>query len=187
MQRFYNERRRQLRSPSINPNAAHLALADLEVRWRGDFLLVTQNVDNLHERAGSKNITHMHGELLKMRCRISSNVFEIDTDITPSMACACCNQRGTLRPHIVWFGEMPLEMDLISEKLSRCSLFISIGTSGNVYPAAGFVRNALVAGAHAVEINLEPSLINNAFAEKLYGLASERVPDYVATLLAAQN
>lgn len=185
VQRFYNERRQQLRDPSIQPNAAHLALAKLEAGWHGEFLLVTQNVDDLHDRAGSCNLVHMHGELLKMRCLISGQVYDITTDITPDLRCVCCNSLNTLRPHIVWFGEMPLAMDRIQAQLLRCSLFVSIGTSGNVYPAAGFVREARAAGAHTVELNLEPSVANSAFVEKIYGPATVIVPQFVARLLSA--
>lgn len=183
VQRFYNERRRQLQLPSIQPNAAHHALAELERRWSGDFLLVTQNVDDLHDRAGSRNLLHMHGELLKMRCIRSAQVYEITGDITDATACACCGQTGTLRPHIVWFGEMPFDMERIYESLSRCRLFLSIGTSGNVYPAAGFVREARAAGAYTVELNLEPSVTANAFAEHLHGRATDVVPGYIRQLL----
>jgi len=183
VQRFYNERRRQLQQPSIGPNAAHLALARLEREWRGDFLLVTQNVDDLHDRAGSRNLLHMHGELLKMRCTRSERVFAISGDITPELTCDCCGLTGTLRPHIVWFGEMPLYMEQIYAALGSCRLFLSIGTSGNVYPAAGFVREARAAGAHTIELNLEPSLTANAFAEHVHGPASEVVPARIEQLL----
>lgn len=183
VQRFYNERRRQLQQPSIRPNAAHLALARLERQWPGDFLLVTQNVDDLHDRAGSHNLLHMHGELLKMRCTRSEQVFPISGDITPELACDCCRLTGTLRPHIVWFGEMPLYMEQIYAALGSCRLFLSIGTSGNVYPAAGFVREARAAGAHTVELNLEPSLTASAFAEHVHGPAGEVVPARIEQLL----
>lgn len=183
VQRFYNERRRQLQRPAIQPNAAHLALAKLEREWPGNFLLVTQNVDDLHDRAGNRKLLHMHGELLKMRCLRSEQVFPIEGDITPDLACTCCGRTGTLRPHIVWFGEMPLHMERIGAALARCRLFLSIGTSGNVYPAAGFVREARAAGAHTVELNLEPSQTANTFAERLRGRATELVPARVERLL----
>lgn len=185
VQRFYNERRRQLQDPAIMPNAAHLALAELERRWPGEFLLVTQNVDNLHERAGSRKLVHMHGELLKMRCRRTGRVYPVAGDITADLRCECCALPGTLRPHIVWFGEEPLEMLRIYGNISHCTLFVAIGTSGNVYPAAGFVREARAAGAHTVEVNLEPSLVQNAFLEHRYGPATEQVPAFVRHLLAA--
>ena len=138
VQAFYNERRALLNSGTVHPNAAHLALVKLEQEFPGDLLLITQNIDNLHERAGSKNVVHMHGELNKVRCLVTNNVSKWDTDITGTSRCACCDRTETLRPHIVWFGEMPLRMDFIYENLMQCDLFISIGTSGHVYPAARF-------------------------------------------------
>ncbi len=182
VQRFYNERRRKLFDPSVQANAAHLALAELEQRFAGDFLLVTQNVDDLHERAGSSKLIHMHGELLKMRCSMSQQIFPIQGDLLTEQRCDCCALAGTLRPHIVWFGEMPLEMERIYAALDRCDLFVSIGTSGNVYPAAGFVQAARAAGAHTVELNLEPSMQRSSFAEARHGKASELVPPYFAAL-----
>lgn len=186
VQRFYNARRAQLLDPAIRPNAAHAALARLEREYGGEVLVVTQNVDDLHERAGSRQLLHMHGELLSMFCTRSGERFRITGDITPALRCDCCGATGTLRPDIVWFGEMPYHMDAIERALSRCSLFVSIGTSGNVYPAAGFVSAARHAGAHAVELNLEPSATQNAFHEHRYGPATEVVPALVAELLAGQ-
>lgn len=183
VQTFYNGRRRQLLSPEIRPNKGHEALARLEREFPGDVLLVTQNIDNLHERAGSENVVHMHGELLKMQCSNSGSVYPIEQDIGVGDRCACCGREGTLRPHVVWFGEMPLEMERIYDALEVCDLFISIGTSGNVYPAAGFVQVARHSGAHTVELNLEPSEVGSAFAEKIYGSASEVVPKYVDRIL----
>ncbi|WP_073273434.1 Sir2 family NAD+-dependent deacetylase [Microbulbifer donghaiensis] len=183
VQRFYNERRRQLLSPDIAPNAAHRALAQLEQNFPGDFLLVTQNIDDLHERAGSRNLIHMHGELLKARCVISGELFPIRSDLGTEAVCDCCQRGGTLRPHVVWFGEMPLEMDRIYHTLGECDLFISVGTSGNVYPAAGFVECANMAGAHSVELNLERSSVGDAFAEHHHGPASEVVTAFVRALL----
>lgn len=183
VQRFYNERRRGLQDPAIRPNAAHLALADLDRKWRGEFLLVTQNVDDLHDRAETTRMLHMHGELLSMFCTRTGKRFRIQGDLTQDQTCTCCNRAGTLRPDIVWFGEMPYHMDSIGKALSRCDLFISIGTSGNVYPAAGFVAEARAAGAHTVELNLEPSLTESAFAEKRYGPATSIVPVFVNELL----
>lgn len=185
VQRFYNARRAQLRDPALRPNAAHLALARLERDYGGEVLLVTQNVDNLHERAGSRQLLHMHGELTSMRCTRSGERFRIEDDITPELRCDCCGATGTLRPDIVWFGEMPHHMDTIGAALARCGLFLSIGTSGNVYPAAGFAAAARAAGAHGVELNLEPSQVHNAFQEHRYGPATEVVPAMVAELLNA--
>lgn len=183
VQRFYNARRRQLLSGAVMPNAAHRALAELEAQFPGECLLVTQNIDDLHERAGSHNLIHMHGELLKARCRITGDLFPIADDLTTEMPCPCCNEPGNLRPHVVWFGEMPLQMERIYDALSACDLFISIGTSGNVYPAAGFVECANLAGAHTVELNLERSSVGDAFAEHRQGQASKVVTGYVRELL----
>ncbi len=183
VQTFYNERRALLNSGTVHPNLAHQALARLEHELPGDVLVVTQNIDNLHERAGSRKIVHMHGELNKVRCLTTHKVFDFTSDIIESTSCACCGQAGTLRPHIVWFGEMPLQMDFIYQSLLQCDLFLSIGTSGHVYPAAGFVELAASAGAHTVELNLEPSLVNNAFKQSVHGLATEIVPAFVDSLL----
>ncbi|EJK9925851.1 Sir2 family NAD+-dependent deacetylase [Cronobacter sakazakii] len=183
VQEFYNARRRQLQQPEIKPNAAHLALARLEEALGDRFLLVTQNIDNLHERAGSKNVVHMHGELLKVRCSQSGQVLAWTGDVTPGDKCHCCQFPAPLRPHVVWFGEMPLGMDRIYEALARADVFIAIGTSGHVYPAAGFVHEAKLQGAHTVELNLEPSQVGSEFEEKHYGLASLVVPEYVEKLL----
>ncbi|MFZ4125579.1 MAG: NAD-dependent deacylase [Rickettsiales bacterium] len=174
VQEFYNMRRRQLLE--VEPNTAHHALAKLAHSWKGEFLLVTQNVDDLHERGGSPtdSLIHMHGELKKKRHNETGHVLECDEDLEPD---------SDWRPHIVWFGEMPLEMERIYRALRNCDLFISIGTSGNVYPAAGFVAEARQAGAHAIELNLEPSLGESLFAEKRYGKATELVPAYIDALL----
>ncbi len=183
VQRFYNERRKPILENSVHPNPAHRALAKLEQEFDGDFLLVTQNIDNLHEQAGSKNVLHMHGEILKMHCKYSEQVFRCEGDLNVEDECSCCGLTGSLRPHIVWFGEMPLYMDEIQIALSQCDLFVSIGTSGNVYPAAGFVQMANHAGAETIEINLEESLVASAFDTALYGKAGEVLPGWVEKLL----
>lgn len=182
---FYNARRRNLLDAV--PNAAHLALAELERQWSGEFLLVTQNVDDLHERAGSHNLLHMHGELRKIRCENCGDIAAWETDLDQAADCARCGVAGYLRPHVVWFGEMPLYMERIYAALERCDLFISIGTSGQVYPAAGFVAEVRRAGrAHTVELNLEASDGHSLFAERLYGPATEIVPAYARRLLGVQ-
>jgi NAD-dependent deacetylase len=182
---FYNARRRGLRNSNVQPNAAHRALAELEQRWPGEVLLVTQNIDDLHERAGSRNLVHMHGELLKTRCAHCGALDAGLADLSVELECARCRKPGGLRPHVVWFGEMPLEMDRIYEALGRCGVFVSIGTSGNVYPAAGFVEEARnSAGARTVELNLEPSEGATLFDERNYGPATEIVAAYVRRLLA---
>ncbi|MEQ8953678.1 MAG: NAD-dependent protein deacylase, partial [Gammaproteobacteria bacterium] len=154
---FYNQRRRQLLNGETGPNAAHTILARFEHEFPGAFLLVTQNVDNLHERAGSENLLHMHGEMLKMRCTSSELVFDTREDFDFDSKCRCCGSPGNLRPHVVWFGEMPLHMPEITTALQQCDLFVAIGTSGNVYPASGFYQTAKLGGAHTVELNLEPT------------------------------
>ena len=181
VQSFYNERRRKL--GKVKPNQAHLALAKFERQYQGKLLVVTQNIDDLHERAGSQALLHMHGELYKVRCQDTGLLFSWKEDVTLTTACPCCGLSGNLRPHVVWFGEMPLYMDVIYQRLSECNLFVSIGTSGNVYPASGFYMEAKAAGAHTVELNLEPSVNGSAFDETHYGQATDVVPDYFSSLL----
>ncbi|MGO1384302.1 MAG: Sir2 family NAD+-dependent deacetylase [Arachnia sp.] len=181
--RFYNARRAKLLDGMVAPNAAHLALARLERDYDGDLLLVTQNIDDLHERAGSTGVLHMHGELLRSRCNICGGVSELHGDVDATTRCPVCGADGGMRPHIVWFGEVPFGMDEIFGALERCDVFAAIGTSGNVYPAAGFVRVAGQAGAHTLEINLEPSWVNTDFQETRLGLAGEMVPEWVDEML----
>ncbi len=170
---FYNMLRNKLQNPEVKPNAAHFALAQLEQTLGSDnVLIVTQNVDNLHEKAGSKNIIHMHGELLKVRNEKTGQILDYYQDVN-------YEENKLIRPHIVWFGEMPLQMDEIYDALSNADYFISIGTSGNVYPAAGFVQMANQFGVKTVELNLEPSLGENLFQTKIYGPASQVVPEYI--------
>jgi len=179
---FYNARRRNL--VAARPNRAHHALAELEAGLDGSVLVVTQNVDDLHERAGTTNLVHMHGELLKGRCTGCGTASVWPGDMSRATVCPACGTAGGMRPHVVWFGEMPFEMDRIYAALARCDLFVSIGTSGNVYPAAGFVEEVRRAGrAHTVELNLDPSEGSTSFAERVYGPATEVVPAYVARLL----
>jgi NAD-dependent deacetylase len=186
---FYNARRRNLLDPAVAPNAAHQALARLEAAVAargGEVLLVTQNVDNLHERAGSKNLLHMHGEMLKARCQLCGEVMRWEGDLTRQSVCPSCAGPGRLRPHIVWFEEMPLYMPEIEQALNRCRLFVSVGTSGNVYPAAGFVSLARRAGADTLELNLERSLGASRFRDGRYGKASAIVPAWVDEVLGGQ-
>ncbi|MGB1309954.1 MAG: Sir2 family NAD+-dependent deacetylase [Leucothrix sp.] len=183
VQTFYNDRRRQLKDAAIQPNPAHLALARLESEWPGELLLVTQNVDNLHERAGSNHLIHMHGQLDQIRCSDSGTVFHWEDDIKSDQACRCCNKTGTLRPNIVWFGEMPFLMDTINDALINCDLFISIGTSGKVYPAAGYVEAAKQMGAQTVELNLDPTDSSPVFDLSVQGKAGEMLPEFVEKLL----
>lgn len=180
---FYNQRRRYLTEEHIQPNAAHCALAKLESVLGDNLLLVTQNIDNLHERAGSKNLIHMHGELLRVRCETSGQVLYWHNDLTTEERCNCCQFPSPLRPHIVWFGETPLQMGEIQQAVAEADIFVSIGTSGVVYPAAGFVYEAASHGAHTVELNLEPTGFQSLFTEQHYGLASEVVVEWVERLL----
>ena len=183
---FYNERRRQLLRSEIRPNAAHKALARLEKEGREPLLLNTQNNDNLHERAGSENLLHMHGELLKARCVACHAILPWEGDLTRKDACADCGQSASLRPHIVWFEEMPFFMDDIDRALASCRLFASIGTSGNVYPAAGFAAQARGRGAQVMELNLEPSQGVRIFQHGRYGRAGTIVPAWVEEVLAGK-
>jgi NAD-dependent deacetylase len=187
VQNFYNQRRRKLKEPNIEPNLAHIALGQLESAIEGNVTIITQNIDNLHERGGTKNIIHMHGELLKSRCSESAQVLDCNKDILVDELCHCCQIPSPIRPHIVWFGEMPLKMGEIYAALENADLFISIGTSGVVYPAAGFVHDAKMHGAHTIEINLEPSAVESEFAEKRYGKASIEVPRMVDELLCSSG
>ena len=178
---FYNQRRRQLLTPEISPNAAHSALAKFEHEFGGEFLLVTQNVDNLHERAGSENLIHMHGELLKMSCLNSKLIFDVSEDFDYDTQCRCCRSAGNLRPHVVWFGEMPLQMNRINRALETCDMFVAIGTSGNVYPASGFYQTAKIRKARTVELNLERT--GSSFDQHICGPATESVPQFFNSLL----
>ena len=182
---FYNLRRQVHRE--AKPNAAHEALARLErdLPHRGGALtLVTQNVDELHELGGSQDVIHMHGEALKVRCSGCGHVERFTGELSVALACAACDQSGGLRPHVVWFGETPMFLRRIQEELARADLFAAIGTSGTVYPAAGFVAEARRRGIPTVEINLEPSETAKVFDEDLYGPATETVPAWVERLLA---
>ncbi|WP_100657293.1 Sir2 family NAD+-dependent deacetylase [Alteromonas flava] len=177
--RFYNQRRQQLLEPSIKPNTAHNALADLEQLLADDFMLITQNVDNLHERAGSQRVLHMHGELMSARCCASGQRFYTDNDINADSRCRCCKPASRLRPDIVWFGEIPMHMPAIERAIQQADWFVSIGTSGHVYPAAGFVEMAKYAGAKTVELNLEAGQNNQWFDIQIHGPASVIVPQFI--------
>ncbi len=184
VQKFYNQRRAQL--PSVKPNPAHHALVRLEQSHAGSVTIVTQNVDDLHERAGSQNIIHMHGELNRSLCAACGASAPHRGDLSIDSECASCGAIGRLRPDIVWFGEMPYQMDRIYDLLRDCDLFLSVGTSGNVYPAAQFVQEADRHGAHTVEINLEPSLGVSDFADTRHGKAGTLLPTFVDEVLSGQ-
>ena len=178
---FYDARRARL--GEVEPNAAHEALARLDAEWDGDLLLVTQNVDDLHERAGSKRLLHMHGELTKGWCLACDERQPWSGEMGEDASCKLCGENGRVRPDIVWFGEMPYEMDRIEEALRNADLFVSIGTSGAVYPAAGFVQTARYCGARTLEMNLDPSLGSTFFDESRIGPAGRLVPEWVDELL----
>ena len=202
---FYDARRARL--GTVTPNAAHEALARLDAEWLGELLLVTQNVDDLHERAGSTRLLHMHGELKRGWCLACDERFAWEGNMSPDSVrpersrgmqrgvstsldtngvnlCPACGAKGQVRPDIVWFGEMPYEMERIEEALRGCDLFVSIGTSGAVYPAAGFVQTARYCGAQSLEINLEPSQGSLFFHESRIGKAGELVPAWVEEVLS---
>jgi NAD-dependent deacetylase len=182
---FYNARRRQLGEEAVRPNAAHLALARLEAAWPGELLLVTQNVDDLHERSGSRHVMHMHGELLRARCQVCGSSHPWRRDLGGGTLCPGCHAIGRLRPDVVWFGEMPRHLDVIMGALGRCDLFVAVGTSGQVYPAAGFVDAVRAAGrSPTLELNLEPGASSRLFTERRFGPATELVPALVDELLA---
>jgi len=179
---FYNQRRRA--HAHVKPNAAHTALARLERKYPGEVVVVTQNIDALHEAAGSHHLIHMHGELLKALCAKCGARQAWMDDITSNTSCPACGKVGGMRPDVVWFGEMPYHLERIAAHLSAADLFVSIGTSGNVYPAAGFVAEARLNGAHTVELNLEPSERASLFIEAIHGPATSVVPAYIERLLA---
>ena len=181
---FYNGRRQQLLSGTLSPNDAHVALANLEHSWKhGAVTIITQNIDDLHERAGSINVIHIHGELLKARCAACEETARWVCDLSTETRCPGCHAIGTMRPHVVWFGEMPMRMEAVEEAVQDSDLFLSIGTSGTVYPAAALVEVARSVGAYTVELNLESSANASVFDEAIYGPATKVVKDFVAKLL----
>ncbi len=177
---FYNARRAQ--AAEAAPNAAHLALANLEAAFDGDVVLVTQNVDDLHEKAGMKRVMHMHGALNGALCGACDHRWPAPMVMAPGDACPHCKAPAA-RPDIVWFGEMPYDMEEIYDHLAQADLFAGIGTSGNVYPAAGFVAEARRHGAQTLEFNLEPSAVGSQFDDIRIGPATQTVPEWVAEVL----
>jgi NAD-dependent deacetylase len=182
---FYNARRRGL--TTVEPNAAHLALARLEREHGSPVTVVTQNIDDLHERAGSRNLVHMHGELKRAFCEACGTRREQPDDLSIAAACSECGTTGGMRPDVVWFGEMPYRMTEIEDALLSADLFVSIGTSGAVYPAAGLVAAAREAGIRTLELNLEPSEGSHLFDERRYGPATEVVPAFVEEVLRGRE
>jgi NAD-dependent deacetylase len=185
VQRFYNLRRAAL--GTVAPNAAHLALARLQREFPGTVTLITQNVDDLHERAGSTGVLHMHGELRKVRCSHCWRGLEWAGDLATTTTCPHCHRAGGMRPDIVWFGEIPKHMERIGKLLDRADVFVAIGTSGHVYPAAGFADLARSAGARTIEINNTATAISRCFERHLTGPATVEVPRWVEELLAAPH
>ena len=182
---FYNQRRAQLDDPLVTPNAAHNAIAELEKAHKGRLFVVTQNVDDLHERAGSKQVMHMHGEIRKGRCPRSNLSFLMRSEFSSEQRCNCCQPAQRLRPHIVWFGEMPVGMGMIERALTECDLFIYVGTSGVVYPAAGFVRLAKAFGAKTIDVNTDPCY-TGSFDTQFKGCATETLPMLIEKILSGQ-
>ena len=180
---FYNMRRHIHRA--VQPNPAHLALARLERDFPGEVLVVTQNVDQLHELAGSRNLVHMHGEVFRAWCMACDARCDWREDLNLETPCPACAKTGAFRPNVVWFGEAPYHMPVIGQALAAADLFVSIGTSGTVYPAAGFAAIARRAHAKTVEINLEPSQSSSLFDERILGPAGKEVPKFVDRLLAS--
>ena len=182
--RFYNLRRAALKI--VQPNPAHIALARLEAGLKakgGQLTLVTQNVDDLHERGGAQNVIHMHGILTSMLCGVCEHRWEHVEEASPDRVCPKCYVKGACRPDIVWFGEMPYAMPVIEERIAACDLFVSIGTSGAVYPAAGFVQMAKALGKDTLELNLERSQGSHFFGESRLGPAGQLVPLWVDEIL----
>lgn len=184
VQRFYDARRRAL--ASVQPHTAHFALARLERAIGDDLLVVTQNVDDLHERAGTRNLVHMHGELLRARCEGCGSRVPWDADLELRPRCPRCGER-MLRPDVVWFGEMPYDLDRIEEAAIESDVFVAVGTSGAVYPAAGYAALAAAFGARTIELNLEPTEADVPFDDVRRGPASRLVPEWVDEVLAARS
>lgn len=176
VQRFYKMRREQLLNPQIKPNAGHYALAEFQQKHPGDLLIITQNVDNLHEQADAQDVWHMHGELLKARCQKCHNIQDIKIDMPTHCGL-------DMRPHIVWFGEIPFALDEIALALEHCEVFAAIGTSGQVYPAAGFVQLAKSYGARTIELNLEATGTSRYFDQHIIGPSSQTLEKWLQTLI----
>ena len=174
---FYNARRKNAAEASTN--AAHDALAALERSEVHEVTLITQNIDDLHERAGSTGVIHMHGQIMQALCAACDHRWPAPLAMQPTDPCPACAAPAT-RPDVVWFGEVPYDMERIAEVVAASDLFVAIGTSAEVYPAAGLVE---LAAGDTLEINLAPSARANAFDRHIYGPASEVVPEWVATLI----
>ncbi len=184
--RFYNLRRAQLHA--VKPNEAHFALAELEHAWLGGFLLITQNVDDLHERAGSKKLVHMHGEIRKLRCQNCGTVSYHEADAGLGTICIKCMKAGQMRPDVVWFGEMPYQMDLCNEALGTADIFIAIGTSGHVYPVASFAAKARRNHRYCETIEVNPAPTGSPdYSRSIADRATRAVPELVKLLLSQNS
>jgi NAD-dependent deacetylase len=183
---FYNQRRRELVTGGVEPNAAHLALAKLQ-EGRDEVLLVTQNVDDLHERAGSKKVLHLRGQLKEALCMACLSVMPWADDLGLGDRCPICKKAGTLRPNIVWLGEKPYHLDDVYEILKQCRVFTSVGASGDVHPASAMVKRARASGLKTMEFNFEPSIKAASFDEGRYGHCVDTVPAWVEEVLAAER
>lgn len=180
---FYNARRAKLRDGAVAPNAAHRAIGELARHWPAPVHVITQNVDDLHERGGVDTVIHMHGELSKVRNARTGDVFDWEGECWPETPCPRSGRPGELRPHIVWFGEAIMETERIAAALERPALFLCIGTAGAVWPAAGFVHEAKARGAECIEFNLTRTQISDHFDRTIEGPAGETVPAFVAQLM----
>ncbi|MBO6775643.1 MAG: NAD-dependent deacylase [Marinibacterium sp.] len=181
VQTFYNDRRKG--AAEAQPNAAHFALARLQADWHGEVVIVTQNVDGLHEAGGALDVIHMHGELAQALCAFCGHRWPAPAEMAVNEPCPSCNGPGG-RPDVVWFGEIPYHMDRILQHLDEADLFVAIGTSGQVYPAAGFVQEAAARGIPRLEMNLDPSETSPVFTEHRIGKATKTVPVWVREMLA---
>ena len=181
VQAFYNDRRKG--AAEAQPNAAHFALARLQADWHGEVVIVTQNVDGLHEAGGALDVIHMHGELAQALCAFCGHRWPAPAEMAVNEPCPSCNGPGG-RPDVVWFGEIPYHMDRILQHLDEADLFVAIGTSGQVYPAAGFVQEAASRGIPRLEMNLDPSETSPVFTEHRIGKATKTVPVWVREMLA---
>jgi NAD-dependent deacetylase len=180
---FYNGIRRDIHA---EPCAAHLALARLEAEWPWRVTVCTQNVDNLHQRAGSKNVIAMHGDITTDRCHACGAIAPVDGDVTLETSCAACGKIGSMRPNLIWFGEIPIGMDQVMDALETADMFVAIGTSGEVFPASSLADRARYRGIPTLLLNLDPPSNNNAFDSSRYGEADQIVPEWVHEILSAR-
>ena len=181
---FYNDRKKQMNDPKIKPNNAHIFISKLEEKFFNNFMLVTQNIDNLHEKAGSKKVYHMHGSLEKKICMLCNYTSRFDKDISTEQICENCNEKGKVRVDVVWFGEMPKYLDKIYDFLEKVDIFISVGTSSLVYPAAGFIDYVKLRNKNAklIEFNIEKTSKSILFDQVYIGKASTTIPKFVNSL-----